>query len=92
LSWTIIFLFHIMPGGTAVNAAYCVAMLSCVWVKVGENDQKNSIMDGSCIATIPQITQLWQCSISWQTDKSHSCHSHRTHQISHPGTFGCLLE
>jgi len=24
-----------MPGGTGVNAAYCVAMLSCVWVKVG---------------------------------------------------------
>jgi hypothetical protein len=51
-------LSHILPGGTGVNAAYCVAMLSCVWVKVGRKDQKNSIMDGTCTATILQITQL----------------------------------
>lgn len=30
--------------------------------KWGENDQKNSIMDGSCTAAIHQLTQLWQCS------------------------------
>ena len=77
-----------MPGGTSVNVADCVEVLSRLLHKGQKKDyQKNGIMDGSCTTTMPGVAWLWQCSSSWWKNQMHSFCSHCICQTLHPVTF-----